>query len=67
VICPTPAQHIVFPEPVRAVHEHTERLQRLEQALQAQVQWWRLNPGVEALQAFQDDPGQQLESPAQAV
>ena len=29
-----------------------ERLQRLEQALQAQVKSWRLNPVVEALQAL---------------
>src|SRR5262245_6186042 len=34
VVCPTPAQQIVFQEYVRAVHEHTERLQRLEQELQ---------------------------------
>jgi len=27
VICPTPAQHIVLQEYVRAVTEHTERLQ----------------------------------------
>src|SRR6266850_704941 len=30
VVCPTPAQQIVFPEYVRAVSEHQERLQRLE-------------------------------------
>jgi transposase len=30
VVCPTPAQHIVFQEYVRAVNEHTERLLRLE-------------------------------------
>jgi transposase len=52
VVCPTPAQPIVFQEYVRAVQEHTERLQRLEQELQAQVQSWRLNPVVEALQAL---------------
>jgi Transposase len=34
VVCPTPAQQIVFQEYVRAVNEHTERLQRLEQELQ---------------------------------
>ena len=33
VVCPTPAQQIVFQEYVRAVTEHTERLQRLEQEL----------------------------------
>jgi transposase len=52
VVCPTPAQQIVFQEYVRAVNDHTERLQRLEQELQEQVQSWRLNPVVEALQAL---------------
>jgi transposase len=52
VVCPTPAQQIVFQEYVRAVNEHTERLQRLEQELQEQVNAWRLNPVVEALQAL---------------
>jgi transposase len=52
VVCPTPAQQLVFQEYVRAVNEHTERLQRLEQALQEQVKSWRLRPVVEALQAL---------------
>jgi transposase len=52
VVCPTPAQHIVFQEYVRAVHEQTARLQRLEQELQDHVKAWRLNPVVEALQAL---------------
>jgi transposase len=52
VVCPTPAQHMVFQEYVRAVTEHTERLQRLEQELQEHVKSWRLNPVVEALQAL---------------
>src|SRR4029453_497169 len=43
---------IVFQEYVRAVSEHTERLQRLEQELQEQVKSWRLHPVVEALQAL---------------
>ena len=51
-VCPTPAQQIVFQEYVRAVNEHTERLQRLEQELQEQVKAWRLHPVVEALQAL---------------
>ena len=51
-VCPTPAQPIVFQEYVHAVREQTERLQRLAQALQAQVKSWRLNPVVEALQAL---------------
>jgi transposase len=52
VVCPTPAQQIVFQEYSRAVTEHTARLQRLEQALHAQVQLWRMAPVVEALQAL---------------
>jgi len=52
VVCPTPTQQIVFQEYVRAVPEHTERLQRLEQALQEHVKTWRLSPVVEALQAL---------------
>jgi transposase len=52
VVCPTPAQQIVFQEYVRAVNEHTERLQRLEQELQEQAKSWRLYPVVEALQAL---------------
>jgi transposase len=56
VVCQTPAQQIVFQEYVRAVTEHTERLQRLEQELQEQVQAWRLRPVVEALQALRGVP-----------
>ena len=52
VVCATPAQQIVFQESVRAVNEHTERLQRLEQELHEQVQTWRLQPVVGALQAL---------------
>jgi transposase len=52
VVCPTPAQQIAFQEYVRAVNEHTERLQRLEQELQEQVKSWRLHPVVDALQAL---------------
>jgi transposase len=52
VVCPTPAQPIVFHEYVRAVNAQTERLQRLEPALQAQGKSWRLTPVVEALQAL---------------
>jgi transposase len=52
VVCPTPAPHIVFQEYVRAMNEHTERLQRLDQELQAQVTSWRLQPVVAALQAL---------------
>jgi transposase len=52
VVCPTPAQPIVFQEYIRAVNEHTERLQRLEQALKEPAQAWRLAPVVEAFQAL---------------
>jgi transposase len=52
VVCPTPAQQIVFQEYVRAVNEHPERLQRLEQELKEQVQAWRFAPVVEAFQAL---------------
>ena len=52
VVCPTPAQPIVFHAYVRAVNEHTDRLQRLEQALQEPVNTWRLQPVVGALQAL---------------
>jgi transposase len=52
VVCPTPAQQMVFQEYVRAVNEHTERLQRLEQERQDHVKTWRLQPVVEALQAL---------------
>jgi transposase len=56
VVCPTPAQQIVFQEYIRAVTEHTERLARLEQALTDQVQTGRLAPVVEALQALRGVP-----------
>jgi transposase len=56
VVCPTPAQQIVFQEDVRAVNEHTARLQRLDQALQDHVHAWRLHPVVEALHAWHGVP-----------
>jgi len=56
VVCPTPAQHIVFQASVRAVQEHTARLQRLAQARHAHVQAWRLSPVIEALQALRGVP-----------
>jgi transposase len=52
IVCPTPAQHIVFQEYVRAVSAHRDRLQRLEHALHEHVTAWRLHPVVEALQAL---------------
>jgi transposase len=41
VICPTPAQQIVFQAYVQTVTEQTARLQRLEQELHEQVHTWR--------------------------
>jgi transposase len=52
VVCPTPAQQMVFQEYVRAVTEQTARLQRLEQELHDHVHPWRRHPVVEALQAW---------------
>jgi transposase len=52
VVCPTPAQPIVFQEDVRAANEPTERLHRLARARPEQVQARRLPPVVEALQAL---------------
>jgi transposase len=52
VVCPTPAQPLVFQAYVRAVNEHTARLGRLERERQDQVQSWRVYPVVEALQAL---------------
>jgi transposase len=56
VVCAPPAQQIVFQESVRAVHEHTERLQRLAQELRDQVKAWRLQPVVEALEGLRGVP-----------
>lgn len=52
VVCPTPAQQIVFQEYLRAVTEEHERWGRLERELHEQVQSWRLYPVVQAIQAL---------------
>lgn len=52
IVCPTPAQQIVFQEYLRAVSEQSERLERLERELGEAVKTWRLYPVVEALQAL---------------
>jgi hypothetical protein len=49
---PTPAQQLVFPEDIRAVTDHPERLARLEPERTDQVQTWRRAPVVDALQAL---------------
>jgi len=52
LVCPTPAQQIVFQEYLRAVSEQVDRLQRLDSELRDHVSSWRLFPVVEALQAL---------------
>jgi transposase len=52
VVCPTPAQQIVFQESLHAVDEQVERLARLERELVELTPSWRLQPLVEALQAL---------------
>jgi transposase len=52
VVCPTPAQQIVFQEYLRAVREQQERRQRVEGELHEAVKGWRLYPVVEAIQAL---------------
>jgi transposase len=52
VVCPTPAQQIVFQEYVHAVTEQTERLRRLEAELHTAAKTWRQHPVVEAVQAL---------------
>jgi transposase len=52
VVCPTPAQQIVFQAYGQTVKEQTERLGRLELERHEQVRTWRLAPVVEALQAL---------------
>jgi transposase len=52
VVCPTPAQQIVFQETLRAVDDEVERMRRLEAELRERAPAWRLYPVVEALQAL---------------
>jgi transposase len=52
VVCPTPAPPSVVHESVRAGHEQTGRLQRLDQERREHVKAWRVHPAVEALQAL---------------
>ena len=52
VVCPTPAQQIVFQESVRTVDEQVERLARLDAELRDRAQSWRLAPVVTAVQAL---------------
>jgi transposase len=52
VVCPTPAQQIVFQEALGAVDEQVERLKRLETQLAELLPAWRLAPVIRALQAL---------------
>jgi transposase len=52
VVCPTPAQQIVFQETLGAVDEQVDRLGRLEAELRECGATWRLYPVVQALQAL---------------
>jgi transposase len=52
VVCPTPAQQLVFQACVRAVSERQDGLQRIEAELQTQVHTWRWAAIVEAIQAL---------------
>jgi transposase len=52
VVCPTPAQQIVFQESLHAVTEQTERVRRLEDPLVDIAATWRLRPIVDAFQAM---------------
>ena len=56
IVCPTPAQQIVFQAYVQTVTEQTERLGRLALELHEQVTTWRFAPVVEALQALRGVP-----------
>jgi transposase len=52
VVCPAPAQQIVFQEGVRAVDEQVDRLARIEAELHELAPRWSRYPVVEALQAL---------------
>jgi transposase len=52
VVCPTPAQQIVFQEYLRAVSQYVERLARIDAELKELTSSWRLYPLVQALQAL---------------
>jgi transposase len=52
VVCPRPAQQIVFQEYIRAIDEHAERLGRIEEQIREHLPSWRLTPLVEAYQAL---------------
>jgi transposase len=63
VVCPTPAQQIVFQESVRAVDEQVDRVHRLEAELLEREPAWRLSPVVQALQELWGVRGRQRRTP----
>ena len=52
VVCPTPAQQIVFQESIHTVDQFVERVARLEAELAELLPSWRLYPVVRAVQAL---------------
>lgn len=52
IVCPTPAQQIVYQELLHAVDEQSARMGRLEAELQGLLPGWRLQPVVQAVQAL---------------
>ena len=52
VVCPTPAQQIVFQEYIRAIDQHVARVSFIEDQLREFAVAWRLRPVVESLQAL---------------
>ena len=67
VVCPTPAQPIVFQESLRAVSAHPARLPRLAPALNDPVHTWRLAPVGDALQALRGVPCTTAVTPVAAL
>ena len=57
IVCPSPAQQIVFQDYIRSVTDQRERLDRLERERHEAVKPWRLYPCVEALQALRAASG----------
>jgi hypothetical protein len=56
LLCPPPAQPLVLPASVRAVHAPTARRQRRDQARHEHVHAWRVPPVVAAPQALRGGP-----------
>lgn len=52
IVCPTPAQQMVYQESLDAVDEQVRRLARIEQELRDLAPTWRLYPVVHALLAL---------------